>query len=86
MTLLKDAKINFGVYAPENSDNEFYGPVLAKDALTHSRNIPAINLLKQIGTQKFYKILNFLNLNHYHQLGVIKVLYKIHLLIIINIF
>ncbi len=58
MTLLKDAKINFGVYAPENSDNEFYGPVLAKDALTHSRNIPAINLLKQIGTQKFYKILS----------------------------
>ncbi len=58
MTLLKDAKINFGVYAPENSDNEFYGPVLAKDALTHSRNIPAINLLKKIGTKNFYKILS----------------------------
>lgn len=58
MTLLKDAKINFGVYAPENSDSEFYGPVLAKDALTHSRNIPAINLLKQIGTKNFYKILS----------------------------
>ena len=58
MTLLKDAKINFGVYAPENSDNEFYGPVLARDALTHSRNIPAINLLRQIGTKNFYKILS----------------------------
>lgn len=58
MTLLKDAKINFGVYAPENADNEFYGPVLARDALTHSRNIPAINLLKQIGTKNFYKILS----------------------------
>lgn len=57
MTLLKDAKISFGVYAPENADNEFYGPVLAKDALTHSRNIPAINLLKQIGTKNFYNLL-----------------------------
>ncbi len=57
MTLLKDAKINFGVYAPENSDNEFYGPVLARDALTHSRNIPAINLLRQIGVSDFHQLL-----------------------------
>lgn len=58
MTLLKDTHINFGVYAPENSDNEFYGPVLARDALTHSRNIPAINLVRQIGVNNFYKILS----------------------------
>ena len=57
MTLLRDAKINFGVYAPENSDSEFFGPVLARDALTHSRNIPAINLLRQIGIRNFYNIL-----------------------------
>lgn len=71
MTLLKDSKINFGVYAPENSDSEFYGPVLARDALTHSRNIPAINLVKQIGTRNFYKLLadsgveNLKSPNHY---------------------
>lgn len=58
MTLMKDAKINFGVYAPENADNEFYGPILARDALTHSRNIPAINLVRKIGTRKFYKLLS----------------------------
>ncbi len=58
MTLMRDAKINFGVYAPENSDNEFFGPVLARDALTHSRNIPAINLVRHIGTRKFHKILS----------------------------
>ena len=57
MTLLRDAKINFGVYAPENSDNEFFGPVLARDALTHSRNIPAIDLVRKIGTRNFYKTL-----------------------------
>lgn len=54
MTLLKDTPVNFGVYAPENADNEFYGPVLARDALTHSRNIPAINLVRDIGTKNFY--------------------------------
>ncbi len=57
MTLLKDAKISFGVYAPENADSEFYGPVLARDALTHSRNIPAINLTRKIGARNFYKLL-----------------------------
>ena len=57
MSLLGDKRVNFGVYAPENSDNEFYGPILARDALTHSRNIPAINLLRDIGVRKFYEIL-----------------------------
>lgn len=58
MTLLKDSPINFGVYAPENSDSGFYGPVLARDALTHSRNIPAIHLVQKIGINNFYRILN----------------------------
>ena len=64
MTLMKDAKINFGVYAPENSDNEFFGPVLARDALTHSRNIPAINLIRQIGTRKFHRALSDCGINN----------------------
>ncbi|MBO7509012.1 MAG: penicillin-binding protein 1C [Alphaproteobacteria bacterium] len=57
MTLLRDTPVRFGVYAPENSDSEFTGPILARDALTRSRNIPAINLLREIGIQNFYKIL-----------------------------
>ena len=57
MTLLRDSRVNFGIYAPENSDNDFYGPILARDALTHSRNIPAINLVREIGIKNFYKIL-----------------------------
>lgn len=57
MTLMKDTRVNFGVYAPENADNEFYGPVLARDALTHSRNIPAINLVRQMGVKSFYNLL-----------------------------
>lgn len=57
MTLLRDAPIKFGIYAPENSDSGFYGPVLARDALTHSRNIPAIHLIQKIGINNFYKLL-----------------------------
>ena len=64
MSLLKDTQISFGVYAPENSDGEFYGPVLARDALTHSRNIPAINLVRQIGVNNFYKILSDSGVTH----------------------
>lgn len=73
MTLLKDARVNFGVYAPENSDNEFYGPVLAHTALTHSRNIPAINLLRQIGIRDFHALLTragVLNLKSHEYYGV----------------
>ena len=63
-SLLRDTPISFGVYAPENSDNEFFGPVLARDALTHSRNIPAINLLRQIGTKNFYTLLQQSGVNN----------------------
>lgn len=71
MTLLRDAPVKFGVYAPENSDSGFYGPVLARDALTHSRNIPAIHLVQKIGINNFYKLLsdsgvtNMNNPSHY---------------------
>ncbi|MEJ2396177.1 MAG: transglycosylase domain-containing protein, partial [Candidatus Thiodiazotropha sp.] len=42
MTLLKDAPKRYGAYTPENFDQKFLGPVLAKDALIKSRNVPAV--------------------------------------------
>ncbi|WP_424244558.1 penicillin-binding protein 1C [Elusimicrobium posterum] len=56
-TLLKDTKRNFGIYSPENSDRAFAGPILAEEALTRSRNIPAIELLMQIGYDNFVNVL-----------------------------
>lgn len=41
-TVLKDVPHSFGAYNPENFDNDFMGPIRAKDALILSRNIPAI--------------------------------------------
>ena len=47
-TMLKDVPHSFGSYNPENFDNDFMGPVHAKEALTLSRNIPAIYLAEQL--------------------------------------
>ncbi|MCL2389473.1 MAG: penicillin-binding transpeptidase domain-containing protein, partial [Elusimicrobia bacterium] len=49
LTLLRDTPRYFGIFAPENSDRDFLGPVNATDALNKSRNIPAIELLLQVG-------------------------------------
>lgn len=57
MTLLKDTPKHYGVYAPENSDRDFMGPIFAKHALTQSRNIPAIDLLIKIGPENFIDLL-----------------------------
>ena len=56
-TLLKDTFHYFSIYAPENSDRQFVGPVFAQDALVNSRNIPAIKLLQDIGIETFLNLL-----------------------------
>ncbi len=44
-TLLEDAPTRHGLYAPENFEGGFEGPVLARDALVRSRNVPAVQLM-----------------------------------------
>lgn len=56
-TVLKDAPAQFGAYDPENFDRDFVGPIKAKDALTLSRNIPAIGLMNQLKDPDFYDFL-----------------------------
>ena len=58
LTLLKDTPRYFGIFAPENSDNQFLGPVLAKYALINSRNIPAIELAVKVGLDNYIDLLN----------------------------
>lgn len=56
MSLLKDAPRRFGAYTPENFDQAFLGPILARDALIRSRNVPAVNItagLRQPGLYGF---------------------------------
>lgn len=57
MSLLKDAPKRFAAYTPENFDRGFMGPVVAQDALIYSRNVPAIELLSQVGIESFHEFL-----------------------------
>ena len=57
MTLLRDTPQYFGIYAPENSDRQFVGPVFAQEALVRSRNIPAIELIRRVGIDQFIDFL-----------------------------
>jgi penicillin-binding protein 1C len=47
---LHDVPTNFGGYEPANYDQRFNGPVTAEFALANSLNIPAVKLLRDIGT------------------------------------
>lgn len=48
-TLIEDRPARFGVYAPQNFDEEFRGSVTIREALAHSLNIPAVKALNAVG-------------------------------------
>ncbi len=41
----------FGTWEPKNYDRKFRGPISLRQALEHSRNIPAVRLLAELGPQ-----------------------------------
>ena len=49
-TKLNDVPTNFSGYEPDNYDRRFNGSVTAEFSLANSLNIPAVALLKEIGT------------------------------------
>lgn len=60
-TLLTDVGLHFGdgknPYITRNYDNEFIGPVLYRTALANSRNIPAVQVLRDVGIHRVHDIL-----------------------------
>jgi penicillin-binding protein 1C len=56
-TLLRDGQTTFGSYNPENFDRQFSGPIAARDALYHSRNIPAVSLAQKLDSPGLYGFL-----------------------------
>ncbi len=56
-TMLKDAPTAFGAYSPENFDGGFAGPLSASDALTRSRNVPAVALAARLSEPGYYQFL-----------------------------
>ncbi|HUI22555.1 MAG TPA: penicillin-binding protein 1C [Methylocella sp.] len=52
-TILEDRPKHYGSYAPENFDLSFQGTVTARHALQFSLNLPAVELLDEIGPARF---------------------------------
>jgi penicillin-binding protein 1C len=57
MTVLKDAPTAFGPFSPENFDGRFVGPITAQEALTRSRNIPAVQVASRLTRPSLYDFL-----------------------------
>ncbi|MCK4842614.1 MAG: penicillin-binding protein 1C [Methylococcales bacterium] len=57
MTLMKDSPSRFGGFTPENYDKRFLGPIVVKDALIESRNVPAVFLQSKLKQKTFYDFL-----------------------------
>ncbi len=55
MTMLKDSPRRYAGFTPENFDQEFLGPVFAKDALVLSRNVPAADLQAKLDAPDLYQ-------------------------------
>lgn len=64
MTLLKDSPTRYGGFTPENYDKQFLGPVLARDALINSRNVPAVELQSMLKQKSLYKLLTESGVEH----------------------
>jgi penicillin-binding protein 1C len=58
LSILADAPRSFGEYNPENFDREFLGPIRASDALTRSRNVPAVELASHLAHPTLYQFLS----------------------------
>jgi len=56
-SLVRDGKLSFADYNPENFDREFAGPIPAAEALFRSRNIPAIALTEKLAAPGLYGFL-----------------------------
>jgi penicillin-binding protein 1C len=57
LTVLKDTPTAFGPFSPENFDGRFVGPITATEALTRSRNVPAVALSAQLMQPSLYQFL-----------------------------
>ncbi|MGI5173489.1 penicillin-binding protein 1C [Treponema sp. OMZ 840] len=58
-TMLKDTPSAFSEYTPDNYGNTFKGPIKAWQALTQSRNVPAVELARNIHNPDLYDFLSY---------------------------
>jgi penicillin-binding protein 1C len=51
-TLIDDRAVRYGAYAPENFDDTFHGTVSVRTALQQSLNVPALQVLDEVGPDR----------------------------------
>jgi penicillin-binding protein 1C len=55
--ILEDTPVNLptrlGIYAPQDYERDFHGPVSARSALAASLNVPAVRVLESVGPERF---------------------------------
>jgi penicillin-binding protein 1C len=56
-TILKDAPVRFGNYAPGNFNGKYYGNVSVAEAMSLSLNTPVVRLLSRLGVDNTYAYL-----------------------------
>jgi penicillin-binding protein 1C len=59
---VRDTPVVFRDYAPRNFEGEYLGAVTASEALTTSRNLPAVRLLRTVGPGRFADLLRTLGM------------------------
>jgi penicillin-binding protein 1C len=57
------------VYSPRNYDNHFRGPLLARDALAGSQNVPAVTLASRVGVPNLLRFLRTAGLTTFDRTG-----------------
>lgn len=53
-----------GTYVIKNFDDRYLGPILYRNALANSRNVPAMEVLRRVGLENAYR--------HFYDLGLVK--------------
>lgn len=56
-SLLADTPQSFSGYQPGNFQQNFHGPVSVSEALVKSLNVPAVEVLEQLGSERFVALL-----------------------------
>lgn len=57
MSMMRDAPQRFAAFTPENFDKKFLGPLLTRDALALSRNVPAVELQARLRDTGLYELM-----------------------------
>jgi penicillin-binding protein 1C len=61
-SLIPDIPVNLGGFSPQNFSGQFEGAIPASKALSRSLNVPAVELLKIYGVQRFHHLLRDLGM------------------------